>query len=130
MARTYNVRLIALALAVPIKWLDNLLSHHALPGVIGGRQGIERRIADDGILAIELARILASELGVPLSRAVALVQSAIANRDAIDVAVSVGSEVRVVFQIQGIERRLRRQLIEAMEAIGQIPRGRPRRVLT
>jgi hypothetical protein len=128
MPRSYSVRLIALTLRVPAKWLDNLLSHHELPGIIGGRQGLERQITDDGLLAIELARALTLDLGIPLSRAVAFARSALADPVAAEKGLAVGSVVVMSFRIPDIEVRLRAQLMEAMEAIGRIPRGRPRRV--
>lgn len=127
MHRTYNTKLIALTIAVSPKWVDNLLSHHALPGVSRTKQGVERQVTDDGLLAIEMTRMLARELGVPLSRAAAIARIAIASRSESPLRFVTESGIAVVFPLAAIELRLRGRMIEAVEAIGRVPRGRPPR---
>ena len=80
MARSYDVRTVALTLGVSSKWVDNLLSHHRVFGVSGGRQGVQRSVSPDGLLAIELTRQLAQELELPVHRAAALASDIVANR--------------------------------------------------
>ena len=70
MSRSYNARITALITGVQLTWLDNLLSRHNLPGVSRSRQGIDRRISEEGMLAVELCRILNLELGISLTHAV------------------------------------------------------------
>lgn len=125
MARSYDARVIALTTGQTLKWVDNLLSHHQFPGVIQGRQGVQRRISDDGLLAIEMARMLTMDLGVPLARAAVLVRGAIASRDAREIRVAVGVGLTVVFELDAIERRLRERVTEALESVARVPRGRP-----
>lgn len=127
MQRTYGIRLAALALIVPLKWIDNLLSHHELPGVIRSRQGVERRITEEGLLAIEMVRLVSAEIGAPLTRAAHIVRSALRARSSGPMTYPAGQGVAVVFDVARIEGALRERIIEAMEFVARIPRGRPRR---
>lgn len=127
MHRTYSTKLIALTIAASPKWVDNLLSHHTLPGVSRTKQGVERQVTDEGLLAIEMTRMLARELGVPLSRAAAISRIAIASRSDMPLRFVTESGIAVVFPLAAIELRLRGRMIEAVEAIGRVPRGRPPR---
>ena len=126
MAASYTVRMAALATGVSPKWLDNLLSHHAVPGVSGGRQGLERSISMQGILAIELVRLLSAELGTPLPRAVEIA-SATLSTDGDPGVIRTASGLEIAFPLTEIARRLRERLVEAVEAAPSLPRGRPRR---
>lgn len=127
MARSYSTRLIALTVGTSSKWVDNLLSHHALPGVSRSKQGVQRQVTDEGLLAIEMTRMLTSELGVPLSRAAAIARTAVASRSADPPRFVTESGIAVVFPIAAIELRLRQRMIEAVESIGRVARGRPPR---
>jgi hypothetical protein len=122
-ARSYSVRIAAVALGVPAKWLDNVLSQHDIPGVVSSRQGIERSISDLGIRVLEIVRICAHELGIPVSRSVEIAVSTTAAADARFVTAS-GAELR--FAIEAIDRKLRERLIDAIEATPRLARGRPR----
>lgn len=130
MARSYSAKLIALTLRVPLKWVDNLLSHHALPGVFRSRQGVERRVTDDGLLAIEATRMLTADLGLPLGRAAAVARSAVESRVDSQMQYVTPSGVTVVFPLTVLESRLRERVVEAVETIGRIPRGRPPREIS
>jgi hypothetical protein len=70
MARAYTIAAAALTLEMPIKWLDNTLSHIRVPGVQQERQGVARRITIDGLLILAVATVLISELGIPLAGAI------------------------------------------------------------
>ena len=126
MLRSYTVRLVALTLDCDPKWIDNLLSHHAVPGVHRGRRGVERRVSDDAIVVIEAARILSSELGVPLSKAIALAVAASRQRGTSPHGVVSTSGISIVLPFADIEARLRHRIVDAVEALGRIRRGRPR----
>jgi len=108
------------------KWVDNLLSHHALPGVVGGRQGVGRMVSDQGILAIELARLLVRDGGMPMARAVALVDRALSARAGNVVSVGLASGTSIQFDLGLIERDLRQRIVNAMESVPRVRRGRPR----
>jgi hypothetical protein len=107
--------------------MDNLLSHHALPGVSRSKQGVERQVTDDGLLAIVMTRMLTIELGIPLSRAAAISRTTVASRSESPMRFVTESGITVVFPLAAIELRLRERMIEAVEAIGRVPRGRPPR---
>jgi hypothetical protein len=127
MPRTYSIDVIALVIGSAPKWVDNLLSHHALPGASRGRQGVQRRITDEGLLAIELTRLLACELAVPLGRSAELARRVLASRSASEVTISTGSGLTLVFSLSAIENRLRARVLEAVESVARVPRGRPRK---
>jgi hypothetical protein len=91
------------------------------------RQGIERRITDDGLLAIEFARILNIELGVSVERAAEIVAVAMTARTATGSTFATRSGVTLHFPIAETERRLREHMVDALDAVGHIRRGRPRR---
>lgn len=77
--RSYHVEIAALVADVDQKWVDNLLSHFELPGVDSARQGVARRISQSGLEHIALVRRLSHEVGLPLSRAVALARRLLAS---------------------------------------------------
>jgi hypothetical protein len=125
MARGYDARSVALAIDAPAKWLDNLLSHHAFPGVAGGRQGLQRHISYDGLLAIAVTRLLAVDLGLPTRRAAELAAQAVQRRDEHAMDVETPGGVTIVLPVKEIEARLRERLFEAAESVPRIRRGRP-----
>jgi hypothetical protein len=59
---------------MPIKWLDNVLSHNRVTGVVQERQGISRRLTVEGLLVLALTVLLVQELGLPTPRAIAVAQ--------------------------------------------------------
>jgi hypothetical protein len=121
--RSYDVRTVALALDVPSKWLDNVLSHYSIPGVTRQRQGVERRITDEGVLAIDLVRQLAV-FGVGAARAVSIAQVALMTRGGGDLRYVDASGIVLVFPSASIERRLRERMIDAVDAVASVRRGR------
>ena len=123
--RTYNVRMIALVVRAPIKWVDNILSHHRIPGVVAGTRGVERRVSDDGLLCIELCRLLTHDLGVPLGRAAAIAQQVVAREPEARKRLPLGSGIVLELPMDEIDQRLRTRLIDAAEAVAQVRRGRP-----
>jgi hypothetical protein len=112
---------------VPLKWLDNLLSLAALPGIERSRQGVERRISETGLLAIELVRVLSWELGLPVRQAARVAGLAIAARTDTTARVALPSGVVLLFPLVELETRLRERIIDAVEAAGRVRRGRPPR---
>ena len=125
MQTTYDVRIAALATESPVKWIDNLLSHHRVPGVERSRQGVQRRITRDGMLAIELVRILARRAGFSLPDAVAIASRVLDALPQSHVLVPLSPGVRLQLDAGAIERRLRERLPDAMEAAPRVKRGRP-----
>lgn len=75
MARAYTVGTVALALDILPKWIDNVLSHHTVPGVAQKRQGVSRRVSLEGVLRLGIANLLMEELGVQTANAINLAGS-------------------------------------------------------
>jgi len=122
--RHYHVDVARFAAKADHKWVDNLLSHFDVPGVERARQGLSRRISDDGIYHIALIRILNREVGLSTSAAVSLAERLLSSAE---------HRVRLV---EGLELeldldRLRRQvdaaIIEGVESLAPARRGRPPR---
>jgi hypothetical protein len=124
-ARSYDAKLVAFTVNLPFKWIDNLLSHHELTGVTRARQGIPRAITDDGLVAIEIVRLLTIDLGVAVQRAVEIAQSVMQDR-APEVRVPIQRGLVLVIQRADIARRLRERLLDASESVARVRRGRPR----
>lgn len=70
MARGYTVATVALALGTSTKWVDNILSHHSVPGVVQSRQGIARKIAIDAVFQLSIISRLSETLRVPVDLAI------------------------------------------------------------
>ena len=124
MSRAYSVKITALTLGVPTKWVDNVLSHHVIPGVVSERQGVERSVSDLGIRTLEIVRIATQELGASIPRSVLIATSIAGGSDEIFRTPS-GAELR--FSIEAIDRRIRERLMDAIEATPRLKRGRPRK---
>lgn len=77
MPRAYTVTTAALALGMPIKWVDNILSHNKIGGIRHERQGIARRLSIEGLLTLALTALLIHELGVPTTRAIAIAEGVV-----------------------------------------------------
>ena len=120
MPRAYTIATAALALGIPVKWLDNVLSHFSLQGIVQERQGVARRITIDGMLQLYLVHSLSSELGTTIVVGTRLAQGLAA---AGLVELSNGITIRVD------PDALRAELIERLEhavEIAPVPRrGRP-----
>jgi hypothetical protein len=121
MARAYTVATAALALQMPVKWVDNALSHHKIPGVHQQRQGVPRRLTVDGLLILTVASTLVRELGVPLAVSLQISQLLIRN----DGHLAVTAGVRLEVDLKNLRATLLERLERAVE-IAPIPkRGRP-----
>lgn len=120
--RAYTIAVAALALDADAKWLDNLLSHHHVPGVARKKQGIQRKIPPNSLLIIAVARTLISSLQIPIAKALELAGSMIHAQDA---AIEI-PPVSLRCDLRGISSRLNDRLADAVEGAGNLPRGRPR----
>ncbi len=74
MPRAYTVATAALALGMPVKWVDNILSHNKLAGIQRERQGVARRLSVDGLIILSLAALLIHELGLPATNAITIAE--------------------------------------------------------
>ena len=121
MARAYTVGTVALALNVPAKWIDNVLSHHQVRGVTQRRQGVTRKVSPEGLLQLSLATILIEDLEIPTPAAIRLAASV---SDA-GGTLHTPSGLRIDLDLAAIRTRLESRLAQAVE-IAPVPRrGRP-----
>ena len=125
--RSFDVRAAALAVEMPPKWVDNLLFLAELPGVERGRQGAQRRVSEDGLLSIEIARLLTADLGLSIRAAGRIAAAAVRSRTADVMRVDLSSGIAIVFPMSDIQTRLRRRILDAVEASVPVRRGRPPR---
>lgn len=126
--RAYTVATAALALDVPVKWLDNVLSHHTVPGVARGRQGLQRRLSADATVILAVARAIHRELGAPIGKALQLAVELLpaqSERDFADAGSSVGKHVRLAVDVDAVRSIVESRLREAVEFGAAPPRGRP-----
>ena len=125
MSRSYTARVTALVVGVQPKWLDNLLSRHALPGVSRSRQGVERRISDEGMLAVELCRIFNLELGVSLRQAAEIATQGLRSATDSEWRYTTSSGLVLSLPIPATRARLRDRMVDAIEIVAAASRGRP-----
>ena len=126
MTRSYSIRLVALTLGVQIKWLDNLLSHFSISGVARSRQGVCREVSHLGLVRIEVVRSLNEEFGIPLAKAVAIAETIVGADLGEGVAYAQPSGLTLSIPVAAIERRLRDRLLDAIDAVAHLRRGRPK----
>ena len=70
MPRAYTVATAALALGMPAKWVDNILSHNKVLGIRQERQGIARHLSIEGLLILALTALLIDELDLSTAKAI------------------------------------------------------------
>ena len=120
MPRAYTVATAALVLGVPIKWLDNVLSHFSLQGIVQERQGVARRITIEGMLQLYLVHSLSSELGTTI-----VVATQVAQKLAADGLVELSNRITIRAGRDALRAELVDRLEHAVE-IAPVPRrGRP-----
>ena len=121
MARAYTVGTVALALAIPTKWVDNILSHHTLEGVVQQRQGVSRKVTLEGVLQLALTINLIQDLQVPTPTALRL--AALLTEAGGEHRTKAGLGIDV--DLPRIQAHLERRLAEAVEITPIPKRGRP-----
>ncbi len=120
--RGYTVATAALALDVPVKWIDNTLSHYRVPGVFQARQGIARRLTSEAVVVLETTLRLIRSLEIPTARALRIAQELTATGGS--VYSTGGCEVRL--DLGQLRAAVSARLADAVE-ISPVPRrGRPR----
>ena len=121
MARAYTIATAALTLEIPVKWLDNTLSHIKIPGVRQEKQGVARRITIEGLLVLSIAALLINELGLSLSQAARMAETLASNNG---VYASPGG-VGIQLDLEGLRFKLLERLEHAVEVAPIPKRGRP-----
>ena len=121
MPRAYTVATAPLALGMPIKWVDNVLSHNKIGGIRHERQGIARRLSIEGLLTLALTALLIHELEVSTSRAIAIAEGIIEANGRHVCSDGLSVEINLpTFQASLLER-----LENAVEVAPVPRRGRP-----
>ena len=119
--RSYTIAVAALALESDTKWLDNLLSHHRIPGVARKKQGIQRQIPPDSLLVIAVARALIETLAIPIGRAVELSVNLVESQGSVAIP-----PLALEIDLRRISANLHVRLADAVEGAAHRPRGRPK----
>jgi hypothetical protein len=118
--RAYTVATVAVALNVSPKWIDNILTHHKVPGVSRARQGIARRLNPEAVTVLEIVLRLTRGLEMPIGRALLLATRPTASSYSTH---GVSLEIDLIAIRSHVEVRL----AEAVEFAPVPVRGRPRR---
>jgi hypothetical protein len=121
MARAYTIATAALTLEMPVKWLDNTLSHINIPGVHQEKQGVARRITIDGLLILSITSLLINEFGLSLSRAVNMAGK-LASTNGLHTS---PSGVGIQLDLEMLRINLLERLEQAVEIAPIRKRGRP-----
>lgn len=119
--RSYHVEIAALAASADQKWVDNLLSHFAIPGVESARQGIARRISPRGLEHIALVRRLARDVGLPIARAVDVAERLLADPDG---RIELSDRIQLHLDRPSFEAELSGRVADAAERSTPARRGR------
>jgi hypothetical protein len=120
--RVYDVAVTALAIDATPKWVDNILSHHEVPGVVFARRGVARRVPHSALVHLSLARELHMELGLSVRDALALATSLLTISGE---GVHESGHLRVTFDRAALEHAIDARLRDALESAPTPRRGRP-----
>jgi hypothetical protein len=105
---------------MPVKWVDNVLSHHPISGVTQTRQGISRRLSLESIVELAVAIRIHQALGSPIAQALKLARSlgssGICRIEGVTVSVN----------LQELRNEVLGRLQQAVETVPVPRRGRPR----
>ena len=121
----YTIAAAAVTLGVSRKWVDNVLSHHAVPGVLQTRQGIVRRVTPEGLLNLEVAIRLNRDLALPIGRALSAAAQLIESEGG-EVSIGKDPPLRVQLDLGVLRRAVNTRLARALEITPTPRRGRPR----
>ena len=124
--RAYTVAATAVALGVSSKWVDNVLSHHQVPGVHQARQGIARRVTPAALLTLDIALKLVRSLGLPLPQALETARRLIDAKEG-GIALSGATSIQIRADVKTLTNDLNARLERAVEMSPTPRRGRPRR---
>jgi hypothetical protein len=120
MPRGFSTSTVAHAIGAPVKWLDNVLTHHDVAGAEGRRQGVPRRITPDAVMVLLVARRLSEELGANAELALRAARVSVAEG-----SVRIEKGVTLVVDSALLGERLSGHLLDAVEAAPPRKRGRP-----
>jgi len=106
---------------MPVKWVDNALSHNRVAGVVQERQGVSRRLTVEALLILALAILLIRDLGLRTPKAIGVAEDLAKNEG----RHSIGPWFTLALDLRSFRLQLLESLEDAVE-IAPIPtRGRP-----
>jgi hypothetical protein len=120
--RAYTVATTAVTLKVPVKCVDNVLSHNRVPGVSRNRQGVSRKLTYRAILTLEVALKIARTFSSTLPRSLELAALLLADRES---PVNIGDGLSLAIDYRELESDLASRLDHAVEVTPLPRRGRP-----
>lgn len=120
--KTLSTDSAAIALGVPRKTLDNLLSREGRELLPRGRHGRSRRIPVPVVERVAVAMILNRDLGVSVATGLELGGRILAAPNA---PVAAGSLSSLTFDVPRLRAELARSIDEALESVAERTRGRP-----
>src|SRR5205814_3020822 len=121
---SYHIAAVSVVIGCTERWVDNLLSRCGIDGVESAGRGITRRINQTGLLHVALTHRLATELDIPVARAVSLARQALLSGSH---TVVVGAVIEFRIDVSGLERELENRMAEVAHTVQPRPRGRPRK---
>jgi hypothetical protein len=124
--RAYTVAAVAVTLKVPAKWIDNVLSHHTVPGVSQNRQGVTRRLSPKAVTILEITLQLIRSASVPLARALEIAQH-VTQMETPEARMPLSGSVAIVVDMAAIRADTATRLADAVEIAPRPRRGRPPR---
>lgn len=124
--RAYTVAATAVALGVSSKWVDNVLSHHRVPGVEQAKQGVTRRVTPSALLTLDIGLRLVRALGLPLPQALETSRRLIDAGEG-GIALSGAKSIQITADVTALTNDLNARLERAVEMSPTPRRGRPRR---
>ena len=124
--RAYTVAATAVTLGVHKKWIDNVLSHHQVEGVVQTKQGIVRRVTPAGLVTLEIALHLHRTMEIPIKAALDLATQ-LKNSRGGEVALSEDPSIVLRVDVESLTRSLATRLNRALEITPTPRRGRPPR---
>jgi hypothetical protein len=121
MPRAYTVTTAALALEMPAKWVDNILSHHIVRGVDQQRQGVARKLSIDSLVVLGLTAFLIHELGAPAPKAIEIAATLLGNEGRYESP----RGLSLILDLAAFQASLLERLEIAVEMAPVPKRGRP-----
>jgi hypothetical protein len=125
LSRSYHVDVARHAADAEARWVDNLVSRFAIPGIDSEGQGTSRRISSLGIYHVALVSRLVRALGIALEPASALATRLMATPAGDPILVM--GELELRFDRAAFVASVDARIAEAVESVVPPKRGRPPR---
>jgi hypothetical protein len=118
----YNTATAAVALKVPPKWLDNLLSHNHIDGLQNETQGVARRLSVEAVAFLMVARELIDQMELSVPAALRTARRLI---DAPEGNLALSPRLHMTLDASALRADVLARLRRAVETAPAPRRGRP-----